>query len=124
MGLTRSTPLTRRTPLVARVPLLRRTKLASKAVDRIPLSVRRAVKARSEGSCEVCGCGGADHMHHRKLRSQGGQHTVENLLHVHWGCHADIHRDPRRSYALGHMVRGGLDPADVPVLPLPKIRSL
>jgi len=134
-------PLHRRTPLIARVPLLRRTELARRAErhadpalprtglrsrqgDPIPLKVRREVKARSEGSCEVCGCGGADHMHHRLRRSQGGQHTAANLIHVHWGCHEDIHRNPDRSYALGHLVRAGMDPGQIPVRPLPKIRSL
>lgn len=131
----------RTTPLVARVPLLRRTPIARRAERRadpalpksgrpsklgksIPLAVRRAVKARSDGSCEACGMSGADHMHHRQLRSQGGQHTAENLLHVHHGCHEDIHANPARSYRLGHMVRRGVDPGSVPVLLLPKIRSL
>lgn len=128
-------------PLVTRVPLLRKTSIARRAERRadpalpnsgrktklgtsIPLRVRRAVKARSEGNCEVCLMSGADHMHHRLMRSQGGEHTVENLLHVHWGCHEDIHLNPARSYELGHLVRRGADPAQIPVTPLPKIRSL
>jgi len=124
VGLTRSTPLRRFTALVARTPLIRKTPLKPGRGDEIPAATRRAVKRRSEGSCEVCGCGGADHMHHRKLRSQGVDHSPANLLHVHFGCHKEIHGNPERSYALGHLVHGWADPASVPVQPLPRIRSL
>ncbi|HET6915759.1 MAG TPA: HNH endonuclease signature motif containing protein [Acidimicrobiales bacterium] len=81
----------------------------------IPADMRRQVKARSRGFCEACGVYGAAHVHHRKLRSQGGRHELPNLLHVHHYCHTEIHANPERSYALGLLVRGWADPADVPV---------
>lgn len=82
----------------------------------IPTSVRDEVKTRSGGYCEACGLPGAEHVHHRKLRSQGGRHEPINLLHVHEKCHRGIHSNPARSYALGHLVHGWADPADVPVI--------
>lgn len=121
------TQLIRRTPLIARTPLrsastLTRTKplptvqpkLRTRR-DTLPRSVRLAVQARADGLCEACGMGGPDHIHHRQLRSQGGQHVLDNLIHVHHGCHEQIHANPTRSYALGLMVRRGVDPATVPV---------
>lgn len=82
----------------------------------IPPKIRLAVAERSGGVCE-CGCGRrAEHIHHRKLRSQGGRHELANLLHLSNLCHADTHGNPERSYALGLMVHGWCDPADVPVV--------
>jgi 5-methylcytosine-specific restriction endonuclease McrA len=81
----------------------------------IPLRVRRIVWARSGYNCEACGLPGADHIHHRKLRSQGGRHDPVNLLHVHHACHEQIHAHPERAYALGLLVRGWADPEAVPV---------
>ena len=82
----------------------------------IPTMVRDAVKKRSGGLCEACGRDGANHMHHRKLRKQGGEHTLENLIHVHAvPCHHEIHAHPARSYALGLLVHSWDNPADVPV---------
>jgi 5-methylcytosine-specific restriction endonuclease McrA len=60
----------------------------------IPASVRKAVITRADGHCEVCGHAGPNHVHHRNER---------------------IHANPERSYALGHLVPGWADPADVPV---------
>lgn len=114
------TELKRRTPLVTRTEL-RRTPIARKPFkakthrDDVPASVRRAVHARSGGCCEVCG-GRAEHIHHRRLRSQGGRHELVNLLDVCFACHAAIHANPERSYALGLLVHGWCDPADVPVV--------
>jgi 5-methylcytosine-specific restriction endonuclease McrA len=83
----------------------------------IPKRIRDAVQERSQGTCEVCGTHGADHIHHRRLRAQGGRHDPINLLHIHGiPCHLDIHLNPERSYALGHLVHGWADPADVPVV--------
>ncbi len=81
----------------------------------IPLSIRKQVWARSGYNCE-CGCGRlASMIHHRRLRSQGGRHELANLLHLNYLCHADIHANPERSYALGMLVHSWADPADVPV---------
>jgi len=75
-----------------------------------PLAIRRAVWARSSGWCE-CGCGQrAVHLHHRKLRSQGGRHEAVNLLHLAAGCHRAIHENPELSYALGYLVHSWAEP--------------
>lgn len=63
----------------------------------IPPAVRAAVVARDEGTCRVCGTWVGDEgaLHHIEYRSQGGQHTVENLVTVHWmyapRCHERVH---------------------------------
>ena len=82
----------------------------------IPLAIRRAVWARSGYYCEACGGPGAVHLHHRKLRSQGGRHEATNLMHVHLSCHESIHAHPTRSYLLGHLVHSYDDPADAPII--------
>lgn len=77
--------------------------------------VRREVRLRSRGVCEVWGCNFmADQMHHRKLR-RFGDHRAVNALHVCNTHHAWIHANPYESYASGLLVRSTLDPADVPV---------
>jgi hypothetical protein len=67
-------------------------------------------------------------LHHRKLRSAGGEHSEINLLAVHHRCHNghtnSIHARPERSYRLGHIVRSWQDPADVPVTVLPNLLSV
>lgn len=64
--------------------------------NRIPPAVRSAVQRRSLGRCELRlrGCmGNALHMHHRKRRSQGGQNTPGNLLHLCPHCHGWVHNN-------------------------------
>jgi 5-methylcytosine-specific restriction endonuclease McrA len=61
----------------------------------IPKKSRDAVKARSLGLCEiglsgVC-WGTAAHMHHISRRSQGRDHSPENLKHCCTPCHQQIH---------------------------------
>lgn len=87
----------------------------------IPKAVVQAVADRADGHCEACGLFlfGIVALHHRKLRSQGGAHTVENLILIHERCHLGIHANPTRSYELGHMVRRRFDPASVSVTLLP-----
>lgn len=82
----------------------------------IPKAIRSEVVERAGGYCEVCSLPGPVHIHHRKLRSQGGRNEAVNLIHIHLDCHEDIHHNPERSYALGHLVHGWADPADVPVV--------
>lgn len=81
--------------------------------------MRPLVRAASRGRCGAgvaADCSGiATHVHHRKLRSQGGPNTLDNLLDVCLWCHATIHGNPARSYAAGLLVRGSDDPAAVPV---------
>jgi hypothetical protein len=103
-----------------RSPLKRRTELRAKRAWRpkrrkadIPASVRAYVEGRSWGWCELMewtDCGQrATHMHHKRLRSQGGQHTASNLLHVCANCHNHIHTSGAVAYARGWLTRTGDD---------------
>lgn len=83
----------------------------------IPKAVRLSVLTRASLLCEACGKVRGEHLHHRRLRSQGGKHTPENLLLVCSGCHDGIHMNPADSYLRGLLVRSYLDPADIAVRP-------
>lgn len=87
----------------------------------IPAVVVEAIYERAGGYCEAGGLplSGEVALHHRKLRSQSGEHTVANLILVHGDCHRAIHANPHRSYELGHMVRRREDPALVEIQHLP-----
>lgn len=91
----------------------------------IPSKIRQAVfdrasdvpamvpvcEAMIRGVCEYL----PTHWHHRRLRAQGGAHTVENGLAVCSACHTEIHATPERSYAQGFLVKAVDDPRTVPV---------
>lgn len=70
--------------------------------QRMPAAVAEAVLERADGACEgmvrgVCvGTGG--HLHHRMMRSQGGRHTVENLVLLCHACHKYVHDNPAFGY--------------------------
>lgn len=78
---------------------------------------------RDSHSCVVCG--GALHgrrgvdwsIHHRKLRSQGGDNRLSNLIsvcgHGTAGCHGDIHAAPAKAREAGWMLRRDDDPAEM-----------
>ena len=72
------------------------------------------------GYCETCGQGAEDSMalHHRKLRSRGGQDTVANLIWVHHGCHNlntdSIHANPAYATDKGWMVSSWQEPELTP----------
>lgn len=87
---------------------------------RIPKRVRDIVIEREDHCCIRCGQwaeGGS--LHHRRLRSAGGKHTVENLVLIHGsgvtGCHGWCHANPLDALAEGLIVRGYHDPAERPV---------
>lgn len=75
------------------------SKNKAKAARRfVPAAVLKAVKARSGGKCERmvvtpyfgilrCRNDAMNQPHHRLARSQGGEHTVENLCDLCFGCH-------------------------------------
>lgn len=78
--------------------------------------VAEAVLERAANHCEACGWPGSELiLHHRKLRSQGGEDAVDNLIAVHTGCHRQIHLHPEHAEQMGWIVRSGVDPAQVPV---------
>lgn len=48
--------------------------------------------------------GRAVHLHHMKMRSQGGSDDAENLMEVCSPCHDYIHAHPEESYVVGHLI--------------------
>lgn len=68
------------------------------------------VRRRSRGRCEVnappCTTWATDTPHHRRLRSQGGEHHPDNLFDTCAPCHRYVHEHPAESYARGWLLRG------------------
>lgn len=92
-----------------------------KKKNRIPQDVAETVKERSQYFCEAmipeAGCNGqGQHLHHRRMRSQGGVHTVQNLVHICESCHSYIHHHPAISYTKGWLVKSTRDPDHEPFL--------
>lgn len=97
--------------------LRRSTWRRTRVEDPIPYEVSEAVRARAGGRCELthpgCEPWTALHRHHRLRRSQGGEHTVANLIllctRAHdWCVHA--HPDWARRHGL---ILGAGDEEDV-----------
>jgi len=65
---------------------------------------------RSSGWCEAStpACPSGRHVahqfHHRLMRSHGGQHDADNLLHVCSPAHDYIHLHPAESYEAGWLL--------------------
>lgn len=83
-------------------------------------AARKAVRARSGGTCEVCGRAPATNYQHRKNKSQMGGWCPSNGLDVcgmgnATGCHGAIHQNPRVAYERGWSVRSAHDPSRSPV---------
>ena len=90
------------------------------AKKRMPPEVAETVVERAMGMCEIMsrdtGCNGrAEQLHHRKLRKQGGEHTVENLIHICSPCHDYLHMHPAIAYTNGWLVKSMKNPRDIPV---------
>ena len=90
-----------------------------KKKNRVPPEVAETVIERARGMCEIMsrdtGCTGrAEHLHHRQLRSQGGEHTVENLIHICSTCHYWLHAHPAIAYTNGWMVKSTKNPREIP----------
>ena len=87
--------------------------------NRIPKHIAEAVRERAEGRCEAMNfpiCNGrAEQLHHRRLRSQGGEHTVVNLIAVCAPCHNRFHREVAEAVSQGWIVRSVHEPAEVPM---------
>lgn len=89
----RSGPLRRLTPLRSSKPLNRVSAKGRKRNAELAKS-RRIVMERANGLCEVIGCGlQAQHVHHRKLRSQGRDDTPPNLMALCVEHHGRAHGD-------------------------------
>lgn len=83
---------------------------------------RDTVLARDDYRCVICGKpntgprGGSWSIHHRKLRSQGGAHTPDNLIvlcggSAGAGCHQAVHASPAHAVAHGWIVPSWANPA-------------
>jgi hypothetical protein len=117
----RRVPLTSKTPLVGSSPSMRssrltRTVMAKKAPKVTPeeRAARKTVKARSQNVCEIHGDHPGTDMHHRLNRSQSGQWSPDNLLHLCHAVHMEITVSPKRAMEQGWTVRSGRNPANVP----------
>ncbi|WP_182349495.1 HNH endonuclease [Tomitella gaofuii] len=86
----------------------------------VPTRVADAVKARAGGHCEIWLAGvcttRVEHLHHRRLRSQGGRHTVENLAAICRACHDYAHNHPRKARECGWIVPSWSDPDTTPMV--------
>ncbi len=101
----RGGPLQRRTPL-ARTEMKRKR---TKSKGEFHPTVRAEIERRSGGRCEANCSSPASHIHHIRRRSQGGEGTTENGLHVCSDCHTWIHANPAKAEALGWLKRSGHD---------------
>jgi len=85
------------------------------------LELREVVKSRSSGYCEKCGkpLGESWALHHRKLRSRGGEDSLTNFVALHHECHnlgnGSVHSNPKLAEQLGLMVPSWQDPKDAPL---------
>jgi len=82
---------------------------------------RKNLYKRCNGHCEKCGGALPESWaaHHRKLRSQGGKDTLDNVVALHHECHnlgtKSVHLNPKVSYESGHMVRSYSNPEETPI---------
>lgn len=87
----------------------------------VPAKVRDTVLARAAGRCERCGRHVQSlELHHRKFRSRGGHHTVENVVALcgwgnHTGCHGWAHTI-RAEESLGFALHSWETPLDAPIV--------
>jgi hypothetical protein len=89
----------------------------------VPERIKAVVDDRDKQQDRLTGqfLGGARNLHHRKLRSRGGENTVPNLITLSGsgttGSHGWVHAHPAAATRLGFIVPSWIDdPADVPVL--------
>ncbi|WP_261796836.1 HNH endonuclease [Corynebacterium provencense] len=62
----------------------------------------------------VC-VGPPQQIHHRQMRSQGGEHTIENGIFLCHACHAWVHAHPKWAYRAELLVHGWEEPRFPPV---------
>ena len=88
-------------------------------MSRITKAQRITLGVRSGGHCEICHTAVATNWHHRKNRSQGGDNSLSNAMHLcgsgSTGCHGRVTENPAEAYEFGWSVRSGFVPAEVPV---------
>lgn len=81
-------------------------------------TVRKAALTRDLNRCVRCGrfLPEGAHLHHRKLRSQGGLGVVENAATLDAACHHWVHHTVAAAKALGLIVPSWADAEATPVL--------
>ena len=87
----------------------RRTPKLTNYLDELAL-MRPVVVSRFAGQCHICNDPGTA-VHHRKLRSQGGDNSLDNLLLLCDSCHAYVHNHPALAVSAGYILRRD-DPVD------------
>ena len=109
----RRTPLERRTPMRRTGPPTRKPYTPSKPRRRPKpgrefwAHQREQLYARAAGRCELGGCDlnhSGMEAHHRKLRSQGGDHGLSNLVALCPAHHACCHAHPEAARERGFIV--------------------
>jgi hypothetical protein len=65
--------------------------------------------------CANCGYSGDLHVHHRRLRSQGGPSTYSNQVTLCQKCHGYFHAHPAEASAAGMILFRGNDPERAPI---------
>jgi 5-methylcytosine-specific restriction endonuclease McrA len=87
------------------------------AAKDIPKAMREKVKARAGRHCERCAIAIlSGEIHHRKNRSQGGEHTLQNLVFICKPCHDWIGAHPHLAGVEGYHVKPWCDPATVSII--------
>lgn len=83
-----------------------------------PAAVRAKVLTRDLNRCARCGrfIPEGAHLHHRKLRSQGGLGLVENGITLCPLCHHWVHNTVAAAKATGLIVPSWADPEVTPVM--------
>lgn len=82
---------------------------------------RIALAERQDGWCLWCGkrLPMVFAVHHRRLRSQGGDNSASNLVCLCHACHngstGAVHAQPSLSYERGFLVRSWASPEDIPL---------
>lgn len=138
------TPLERKTPLQAKTGLRRSTPMQEAAGREQPGARKAAPRKvriqlgptaevvdgaleREHFSCALCGMGIGPEgrgvgwsVHHRLRRSQGPDHTIQNVIILCGSgttqCHGWVHANPTDARAGGWMLSGRQEPLAVPVL--------
>lgn len=72
------------------------TRPPKKTPDTVPDAAVAAVRARDGDRCRYCGTTQGLHTHHIRYRSQGVDHTPDNLVTLCHTHHALVHGDKRR----------------------------
>lgn len=79
-------------------------------------SERRRVYSRDGDRCVKCGRWAPGHdIHHRLLRSRGGDNRASNLITLCRTCHGWVHSMPLASSAAGLMLIAAVDPSGATV---------